>query len=888
MRSNWTYLIFFCCFITTQITIAQKKNVAKKASVSSKKPIVKKDSLTTRLSDTLKNKSIDTIPKKESIQDIIVHTAKDYTKQNAKKKTVELYNEAHIVYGDIDLKAGYVLIDYLKKTLFAKGITDSTGYVQRPVFKQGLQESEQDSMVYNFDTKRALIYGIKTKQDPGVIVLGNKAKRVNDSVIYMRNIKFTTSDKKNPDYYIGVDRAKVVPKKKIVAGVSNLVIADVPTPLFLPFAYFPMGDSREAGFILPSWGQNTNQGFFLQNGGYYLPIGDYADLELTGDLYSNGSYGLRAASSYVVRYKFNGSFNVRFENIKQGQVGFDDFSETNNFNIQWSHRQDPKSNPNSNFSASVNLGSSQFFRQSLNEFNNSQFLNNTFNSSISYYKNFVGTPFNLNLTATHTQNSNQSVENNISMTLPSLQLNMSRIFPFAGKGGVKKNALQKTGLTYSAQGEYRITTNDDDFFTGRMFENAVSGVRHRVDANTNIKVMRYFTLSPSINYTEGWNFNSIRRRFDANSGEVVTDTINGLRSFREYSTSLNLTTNIYGDFTFNKGRLKALRHTLRPTVSFIYSPDLTNTYLEQVMQSNDPTDILEYSPFENSLFRPTGGGLVSAIGIGINNVLEGKVAPKDPDSDEEDRKITILNNLNFNTSYNIAADSLKWTPINMSAGTRLFKDKLALNFAGVFDPYEVNENGLRIDEFASFPRLTSARLTANYSISASDFDKSSKNNSSNKNANGLQDTPDVLGAGIQPTNAFASNLPNGNNDGNKDVKTELYKSKVPWRLNLAYSALYSDTGFRPGKIQTHSVTFGGDIELSPKWKIGFNSGYDLIEGTVTFTRLNFSRDLDSWRLNFNWVPFGPNQSYNFFIGVKSSILSDLKYDQNRPPNRVLF
>lgn len=879
MRSNWTYAFLFCCFLLPLVVSSQKQVGQLKDSTQLKE----KDSLSIK-------KTADSIPKKESIQHIITHTAKDSTLQNAKNKTVELFNEAHLVYGDIDLKAGYILIDYLKNTLFARGIKDSTGYTQRPIFKQGSQESEQDSMVYNFDTQRALIYGIKTNQDPGMIVLGNVAKRQNDSTLYMRKLRFTTSDKPNPDYYIGVNKAKVVPDKKLVAGTSNLVIADVPTPVVLPFAYFPLGGKREAGFILPSWGQNNNQGFFLQNGGYYLPINDYVDLEITGDIYSNGSYGIRTASDYTVRYRFSGNFNLRFEKIRQSQIGFDDFSETTNFNLQWSHRQDSKANPNFTFGASVNLGSTQFFRQSLNEANSPQFLNNVFNSSISINKNFPGTPFNMNLTATHQQNTNTGIVN---LTLPSLQINMNRIFPFQGKGGIKKNAIQRTGLTYSSQGEYRITTNDDDFLTGRMFENAQSGVLHRAELNTNITVFNFFTLTPGVQYTEGWNFNSIERNYDPNLdngdgsfGGVVTDTISGFKSFREYSTSINLTTNIYGTFPFKKGRLKAIRHTFRPSVSFTYTPDFSMNNIRTVQQSNDPNDLLEYSPFENSLYRPRGSGLVSAIGISLNNVLEGKVAPKDPNSDEEDRKITILNNLNLNASYNIAADSLRWSPVNLTAGTRLFKDKLAVNVVGNFDPYEVDSRGVRINKFAKFPRLTNANLTANVSFTAADFDKSLKDDKQNNSGNGLQDTPDVLGRNIAPTNAFANNV--NNEESKEDVEAELYRAKIPWRINLAYSALYTNNGVNLNGIQTHSMTFGGEFELSPKWKIGFSSGYDIIEGGVTFTRLNFSRDLDSWRLNFNWVPFGLNQQYNFFIGVKSSILQDLKYDQNRPPNRRLF
>ena len=873
------------------IPLVKKDTVPKIKKDTTK--LVKKDSLLLKRRDSIK---IDTLKPKEAITDIITHTAKDYTIQDAKKKTVTLYNEAHVTYTDIDLKAGVIIVDYLNNTLYAKGIKDSTGYIQRPVFKQGGQESEQDSMVYNFKTKKAIIYGIKTKQEPGVYVLGEKAKRVNDSTLFMRNIKFTTSDKDNPDYYIGVSKAKVVPKKKIVAGLSNLVIADVPTPLFLPFAYFPLGESRTSGFIIPSWSSSNSRGLFLQNGGYYFAINDYVDLEVLGDVYSNGGWALRTNSQYYVRYKFSGNVNLSFEKIIESTRGFDDFSEATNFNFRWTHRQDPKSNPNSNLSASVNIGSSQFFRQSLNEFNNSSFLNNTFNSSISYQKNFVGTPFNLNVTATHSQNTNTE---SVTMTLPSLQLSMNRIYPLAGKGGIKKNPLQNIGLTYNMQGQYLINTTEDEFFTAQMFETARSGVQHRADANTNITVLNYLNLSPSVNYREVWNFQSLEKSYDdtivnndGTTGAVVSDTIQGFRTFREYSTSLNLSTNIYGTFEFKKGRLKALRHTIRPSISFTYRPDFADRYNLQVRQSDDPTDLLTYSPFGEgtSVYGTPSAGLSSSIGFSLNNVLEAKVAPKDPDSDEEDRKITILNNLNFNTSYNIAADSLNWSPVNATAGTRLFKDKLALNVNATLDWYQVNDEGVRINKFnPGLFRLTSANMTANYSLSSRDFDKNGEDTSQSNSGNGNQDTPDVLGKNIDPTNRFANDpsSPQNNNDG-EDKTAELYRSKIPWTLNLAYSAFYTNTGTGNAGIQSHSLMFSGDLELTPKWNVGFSSGYDVLNGGFSFTRLNFSRDLDSWRLNFNWVPFGTNQSYTFFIGVKSSVLSDLKYDQNRPPNRVLF
>ena len=851
---------------------------------------IKKDSLLAQKKDSIQ---VDSIRPKESITDLISHVAKDYTIQNAKNKTVTLYNEAHLVYTDIDLKAGIIVIDYIKNTLFAKGIKDSTGYSQRPVFKQGSQESEQDSMVYNFKTKKAIIYGIKTKQEPEMFVLGEKAKRVNDSTIYMRKIKFTSSDKEKPDYYIGVKKAKVVPNKKIVAGLSNLVIADVPTPVFLPFAYFPLGKNRTSGFIFPAIQTSTsNRGIGIQNGGYYFAVNDYVDLELLGDVYSNGSWGFRTNSQYYVRYKFSGGFNLSFEKLIRSTRGFDDYSEATNFNVRWSHRQDTKSSPNSNFSASVNLGSSQYYRQSLNEFNNSNFLTNTFSSSISYQKTFTGTPFNMSANATHSQNTNTGT---VTMALPSLQVSMSRIYPFAGKGGIKKNPLQKMGLTYNMQGEYRINTNEDDFFKSEMFKTAKAGVQHRADASTNITLLNYFTLSPQVNYREVWNFKKINKEFDpsiqntdGSFGTVVSDTISSFSNFREYSSSLSLSTNIYGTFNFKKGRLKAIRHTIRPSVSFSYRPDFAERYNETVQSNLEGTAFETYSPFEGGigLYGGPGSGLSNTIGISLNNVIEGKLAPEDPDSDEEDRKITILNNLNFSSSYNIAADSLRWSPVNASLGTRIFKDKLALNLNASLDPYQINETGQRIDKFVKgLFRLTRANMTANYTLSSRDFD--GDDNERTNSGNGNQNTPDVLGKNINPTNSFASNPNDQQNNNEEEEVTELYKSKIPWSLNLAYSASYVNNGVRDIGIQSHSLMFGGDFDLTPKWKVGFSSGYDIQSGGFTFTRMNFSRDLDSWRLNFNWVPFGNNQSYVFFIGVKG-VLRDLKYEQNKPPDRVLF
>ncbi|WP_299671755.1 putative LPS assembly protein LptD [uncultured Polaribacter sp.] len=848
---------------------------------------LKKDSVLLKKKDTI---SLDTIKPKETIEDIITHVAKDYTIQDAKNKTVTLYNEANITYTDIDLKAGIIIVDYIKNTLFAKGIKDSTGYAQRPIFKQGNEETEQDSIIYNFKSKRALIYGLKTKQGE-MFTYGEKTKRVNDSTIYVRKIRFTTSEKDNPDYYIATDKAKIVPGKKIIVGTSNLVLADIPTPVFLPFAYFPITTTSTSGFLIPAFDTgSSDRGIGFQNGGYYFAINDYVDLGITGDAYSNGSWGFRANSNYNKRYRFSGSFNFSFENNISGIRGFSTYSKANNYNIRWSHNQDQKASPNSRFTASVNLGSSKFFRESQNQFNVAQTQTNTFNSSINYSKTFVGTPFNLNVTAQHQQNTNTE---QITMTLPALTLNMNRIYPFAGKNGVKKNPIQKMGFNYTLDGKYLINTTDDDFFTAKMFETARAGMQHKTGTNTNFKAFTHFTVSPSINYEETWQFDYIQKKYDATNNVIVTDTLSGFKSYREFNTGVSMSTNIYGTFNINKGRLKAIRHTFRPSVSYSYRPDFEVKYLKQVQASNDPSDLEEYTVFDQGIYGGPSSGLSNSIGITLNNVLEAKVAPKDPDSDEEDEKITLLNNLNFSSSYNIAADSLRWSNVSFSAGTRLFKDKLAINLSGSLDPYKVVASStgspIKIDEFnPNIFRLTNASLTANYSISSTDFGKD-KDGDKNQNARDPNNAADVIGADINPTDRFGqgNNSPNTNKK-DKDKKTQLYNADIPWSINLAYSTNYNNNGLDGGEIGIHSLVFSGNVELSPKWKMGYSSGYDFKGGAFTFSRFNFTRDLDSWQFNFNWVPFGTNSSYTFFIGVKSSILADLKWDKNKPPDRTLF
>ena len=835
--------------------------------------------------DTLVTAAFDSIKKPKSvITGIISHNAEGSVKQDVLHNIVHLYDEAIVTYEDITLKAGMIRIDNNTNIVSATGILDSLGvYTQLPYFKQGSDESTQDSISFNFKTEKALIFGIKTEQQ-SVIIYGEVMKKENDSTIFVKNIRFTTSQKKNPDYYIKTKKAKLVPNKKIVIGPSSLVIADVPTPLILPFAYIPLTKGRTSGFLIPSWGESNNQGYFLQNGGYYFVLSDHFDLAVLGDVYTNGSWGIRTQTNYKIRYKYSGNFSVRFENLIYGLRGLSDYSKSSSYNIRWSHSQDAKASPNSRFSASVNMGSSTYYRESLNEYNSNSFLTNTLSSSISFYKKFVNTPFNMSMSTTHTQNTNTEI---ISMTLPSLQVNMDRIYPFAGKNGIKKNPLQKMGLSYNIKAENKISTSDEFFMKKEMWDDAKSGVQHNASLSTNLKLMKYFTISPSANYKEVWYFDKIEKKYDEEKEEAVTDTISGFNAFREYSTGASISTNIYGNFRINKGRLKAIRHVMRPSISYTYKPDF-GSYYDQVQQSADPEDLLEYSQYDNGIYGRPSKSLSNSLGFSLNNTLEAKVLKKDADgdSDEDFKKVKILNNLNFSTSYNMAADSLKWSPVRMSAGTQLFNNKMSVNLSANLDPYAINANGRRINTFninnnGSLFRLTNANFTANYSISSKKDNKKDegKAKSNQNNSNG------IFGEDIDVSNRLGADEKPGDKDKNK--VTELYKANFPWTLRLGYTLSYINSN-RQDEISSNSLMFSGDVELSPKWKVGFSSGYDLKGAGIAYTRLNFKRDLDSWKLNFSWVPIGPRKTYNFFIGVKSSVLSDLKYEKRKVPDRRLF
>ncbi|WP_052158216.1 putative LPS assembly protein LptD [Lacinutrix jangbogonensis] len=833
-------------------------------------------------------------PKPAFLQDVVTYSAKDYNAFNRKEQKMYLYNEAKVNYLDMEITAGTIVIDYSKNLIYAGRLKDSTGeYSQRPVFKQADNLVEPDSMIFNFKNKKALIFNSRTEQD-GMKIFSEKSKKENDSVYFLNRMRITTSkNEEDPEYYFMVDKAKLVPNKKIIASAAQMFIYNVPTPIIVPFAYFPLSKKQTSGVIFPSFGEQNDRGYFLQNGGYYFAISDYVDLAVLGDYYTNGSYGFRLENNYKKRYKFNGRFGFRYENQINSERGFPDYSKTTIYNLRWSHTQDSKSNPSSRFSASVNLGSSNYYQESQNQVNAASTLNNTLASSVSYSKTFEGEPqINMSLTATHSQNT-QTQE--INLTLPTLQASVGRMYPFAPKVGSKKGILQNINFQYNVRGENRIQTTDSLFFKSEMFDDAKIGMKHSIPVTTNFKVFNYFSVSANASFDETWTLNTIDRFYDSDTNETVTEDLKGFDAYRIYNFGASLGTTVYGQFNFEAEgedkKIKAIRHVIRPSISYNINPAFDRYY-----DSYEVTDINgetlredEFSRFEGSLFGAPNKTYSSSIGLSLSNNIEAKVRDKDS-TKTEPKKIILLNNLNFSTSYNLAGDSLRFSPVRMSGGTQLFENKMNVNFGATLDPYALDNNNNKVDEFnidngGSLFRLTSANLTLGYSLNSKGNNKKSKTSDRSRNetldSGGRDD--DLFGR----SQDFADQRFSDDDENEEDEEPgELYNYSVPWNLNLAYAVNYSNAQ-RQNDISSHSLMFSGDIELSPRWSVGASSGYDFKNQGFSFTQLRFARDLLSWRMNLSWVPFSDQSSWNFFIGIKSNVLKDLKYEKRLQPDQRL-
>lgn len=850
------------------------------------------DSTDTELADSLLTSNNDTIPvdtvsapdstqvkgkekKKDELEDKVIYSAEDSMIISISGQVLHLYGKATVKYTDIELNSDYILLDLGNKEVFAKGLIDTAGKVTgTPVFKQGSESFESDSMKYNFDNKKGIIYNIITKQGEGYFH-SEKTKRLPNEHIHAVKNKYTTCDAKHPHFYLSLNKALVIPEDKIVSGSAYMVVEDVPLPLFIPFGFFPNTTRRSSGIIIPTYENDATRGMGLRQGGWYQVLNDYADFTVLGKYYSRGSWGLNTTLSYRWKYHFSGNFNFDFNVNKLN----DEVTSTplKDFGIRWTHSQDQKSTPNQNFSASVNFSSRENDRR--NSYSYDNYTENTTTSSINYSKNWPISGANLSLTASANQNKTTNIT---SVNLPSGSFNIGTKNPFRNEGGSGNYKwYENITIAYQSQFENKVTAADSIIRTNEVFGLMENGFKHTIPIGLNFKIGKMITLGPSFTYTGMAYSRYINKTTEIVNDSIIEyfDTIPAFSYIHAINPSAGITfaPKIYGMLVSKKedSYIKAVRHVMSPSASFSFTPDMREVnpdYYDEFIFRNDENAEIDndvYSIYGQEPYGvPSSYGKSGKLSLGLGNNLEMKVMPKN-DTTGKPKKIVLLENLRFASGYNPFNEIFKWDPVSVSASTKIFKNKMNINVNGTLDPYAIDTLGKKIDKFYNHEsgklfRLTSLSVTSGYSIQSQQGKKG-------KSA-GTEAGSDIS---QQETDARI------NESNEMDFVPGTYDNDyvdydIPWSLRLNYSWTYSKSGLV--KTIRHSVNFSGDLSITKKWKVGFNSGYDIKAKEVTFTTINFNRDLHCWQMSFSVVPFGERRSYSFNIHAKSSLLQDLKYD----------
>jgi len=810
----------------------------------------------------------------------VVYNARDSVRFDVADQKMYLYGEGVVIYENMELKADYIEFDMTKNIAFSRGKRDSTGKavldsiglpIGDPVFADGGKSFDAKELTYNFETKKGKIREVTT-QEGEAYIHARDAKKDTGDVYYIKNGKYTTCDHENPHFYLQATKIKIIPKDKIICGPAYLVIADVPTPLALPFGVFPNKVGRKSGVLIPAYGESAALGFFLTDGGYYFGLSDYFDLALRGDVYSLGSYNLRANTNYNKRYKFNGNVGLRFGQIQFSEKEFPDYRKDRSFWLTWQHAQDMKLNPTSRFSANVNAGSNSY--QTYLSNNANDYLSNSFMSNILWNKSWQGRPYNLSVSMAHSQTSRpradkKGEETVVDLTVPEIAFTRNRWYPFQGKNySGRPNVFQKIGASYSINGKNQVTTGDSILLNPETLDKLRNGLSASVPIGTSMNIGPVI-IAPSVNYRGYGYFQSYHKRYDKLNDSLITDTIQGMQYAYDYSASVAANTKLYGMYAFKKGRLKAVRHVMTPGTSFSYRPDFGEKkyrYYDSVQK--DTTGIMQqYSFFENSVYGYPGAGKSGFITFSVDNNLEMKLRPSKKDTAGTDRKIMLIENFGISSSCNIAAEQFQWSNVNLYARTRLFK-VVDVNIGGTLDPYAYDTTlGRRIDRFqynvnGRIGRLTSANFALNTSL-----------RSLAKKTDDKTKTP-------------ARRLPPGYADELAYIQShpEYYVDfNVPWDLMLNYNLNYSNTYILKKQVDTviQSLSFSGSVSVTKKWKVGFRSGFDFVRKDFTYTSFDVYRDLHCWEMRLNWIPFGLRKSYMLTIAVKASSLQDLKLNRTR-------
>ncbi len=782
-----------------------------------------------------------------------------------------MYKNAKVTYKDIELTADYIELNKDSNLVHATGKPDSTGtIVGKPVFKQGEQEFEADEIKYNFLTKKGIVYGVVTEQEGGFIHSG-KTKLMNDSTYNLKDGRYTTCDAEHPHFYLQMTKAKVLSNKKIVTGPAYLVMEDVPIYfLFIPFGFFPNSPTYSSGFLMPTYGDEINRGFFLRDMGYYWAANDYFDVALRGDIFSKGSRGIKMHTNYRLRYKFSGGLDINFYKNVFGDKGLPDYKIQNDFAITWNHSMDSKASPNQSFSASVNFSTSQYDQN--NSYTTQNYLTNTKQSSVSYTKRWENSPFAMSANLRHSQNSRDTT---INLTLPQMTFNVNRLYPFkSNNSSGKEKWYQKIGMSYSFDMQNSINTKEYKLMHSNLARDWQSGAKHSIPISTSFKLMNYITVSPSVNYNERWYTSQIRKAYDPVKKMVyVLDTIYGFTRDFDYSVSVGASTKIYGTFLplNTKSNIKGIRHTMTPTISFSMQPDFSNPgygmygNIEYFDDKGYPVS-LRYPYHEGAIYGTAGAGRSGSIGFNLGNILEMKrLNSNDTTSKEKYKIVKLIDQLSLATSYNLAADSLNLSNINLTARTKVAG--IDVNMGAIMDPYAF-ENGhlVNVFEFArtkKLARLTSANLSFGYSFkSKSKEDDKKLQPGTGKDGKPLEKSEDQKV--IENTRKNYPDIP------------EYVDFRIPWDLQFNYNLRYSKPNPEAAPTVNQTVEFNGNIDMTKGWKIGFSSGLDIQKMEVSFTQFNIFRDMHCFQMSLNLVPFGYRQSYSFTIRATAAMLQDLK------------
>ena len=797
-----------------------------------------------------------------------------------------MYGKSHVTYGDITLDAAVIDIDLKTSDVNATGQPDSLGNtIGTPTFAQGGDGYDAETMSYNFRTSRGYITNVVTQQGEGYLV-GQKSKKMENGEFYIEQGRYTTcDDHDDPHFHFQITKGKVKPGSNIVTGPAYLVLAGLPLPLAVPFGYFPFTKKYSSGIIFPTFGDDYRRGLYLDNGGYYFAFNDNIDLALTGQIYTKGTWGITGRSAYSKRYKFAGNVSISYLNTVDGEKGSADYSKSTNFQVIWYHQQDSKFNPNMTFSASVNFATSGYSRNNVNSYYNSSFTENTKSSTVNMTYRFPGSKWSLSAGMNITQ---RSSDETLNVSLPNLTVSMSQVAPFKRKRAVgAEKWYERIKISYNGQLQNSLTAKQNDFFQKSLIKDWRNGMRHSLPISATFQLFKYINISPNLQLNDRMYTSRVNRQWDPNAAAEVMDTTYSFYNVFDFSASVGLSTKVYGFWRpLFKGPLKMVRHVMTPTISLSGSPDFGAPFWGYYgrynrTEANGREQEVVYSRYPNSAFGIPGRGKSGIVTFSLANNLEAKV--KSSRDSVEERKISLIENLSLNESYNFAADSLNWSNLNTSILLRLARN-FNLNLSAVWDVYTYRLNEYGTPYRCNVTRLKAGKGLARLSSTGTSFSYNF-NNSTFTKLFGRDKNKESRDPGSADDDSSTKKSKKKEDSGSGQFDSDGYlKMQCPWNLSINYSVSYGYGEFDKEKMEykgrlTHNLSFSGSIKPTPNWDFNFSASYDFKQKKIAYMNCNISRELHDFVMTASFVPFGPYKSYNFHIAFKSSMLSDLKYDK---------